>query len=57
MFHFTASIVLALVAFCLIAVLLLFFVGESQARISDRLVDRDWAARQNRTDRSRGGSA
>ena len=56
MFHSTTSIAAVLSAFCFIVVLLLFVAGEAQARRLDRLVDRDWAARQRRTNQPRGGS-
>jgi hypothetical protein len=51
------SIVVAFFAFCFIAVILLLSAGDAQARLSNRVGDRDWAAGQTKTNQPRGGSA
>jgi hypothetical protein len=57
MFQTIANTTLALFTFCFIVALLLISAGDSKARISDRLKDRDWAARQTKKNQPRGGSA
>lgn len=51
------SIVVAFFAFCFIAVILLLCAGDAQVRLSNRMGDRDWAARQPKKNQPRGGSA
>jgi hypothetical protein len=43
-------------AFCFIAVILLLSAADAQARLSDRMGDRDWAARHTKKHPPRGGS-
>jgi hypothetical protein len=57
MFEIIANTTLALFAFCFVAALLLISAGGSKARISERLKDRDWAARQTKKNQTRGDSA
>ncbi len=57
MFQIIANTTLALFAFCFIVALLLISAGGSKTRISDRLKDRDWAARHSKKNQPRGGSA
>ena len=51
------SLVVAFFAFCFIAVILLLSAGDAQVRLSNRMGDRDWAARQTEKNQPRGGSA
>ena len=57
MFNTTANIAVVLSALCFIAALLLITADNAQARLSGRLRDRDWAARQTKKSQPRGGSA
>jgi hypothetical protein len=43
-------------AFCFIAVILLLSAADAQARLSNRMGDRDWAARHTKKHPPRGGS-
>ena len=51
------SLVVVFFAFCFIAVILLLSAADAQARHSNRMGDRDWAARQTKKNQPRGGSA
>jgi hypothetical protein len=57
MFQTIANTTLALFAFCFIVALLLIAADDYKARVSDRLKDRDSAARQTKKSQPRGGSA
>jgi hypothetical protein len=56
MFQTNLDTTLALFAFCFIVALLLISAVDSKTRLSDRLKDRDWAARQVAKNPPRGGS-
>ena len=50
------SIAIGFFAFFFIALLVLFFAGDAQARLTDRMEDHDWAARQTKTNPPGGDS-